>query len=107
MTPLQLPPVRPKQGFNTEDVRGPRSATEAVFGCTQPILVTPWPPWPSHVVRVKESTAPMATDTPSPPPEWRIADGLTPYADAVAHMQERVAAIRAGTAAEQVWLVEH
>jgi lipoyl(octanoyl) transferase len=40
-------------------------------------------------------------------PEWRIAAGLTPYAEAVAHMQDRVAAIRVGTAAELVWLVEH
>lgn len=39
--------------------------------------------------------------------EWRISDGLTPYPDAVASMQERVAAIRAGTAPELVWLVEH
>jgi len=40
-------------------------------------------------------------------PEWRAAEGLTPYADAVAVMQERVAAIRAGSARELVWLVEH
>jgi lipoyl(octanoyl) transferase len=40
-------------------------------------------------------------------PEWRTADGLTPYADAVSFMQERAAAIRAGAAAELVWLVEH
>ena len=39
--------------------------------------------------------------------EWRIAEGLTPYADAVALMQDRVAAIRAGVARELVWLVEH
>ncbi len=39
--------------------------------------------------------------------EWRIGDGLTPYQDAVAAMRERVAAIRAGTAGELVWLVEH
>jgi lipoyl(octanoyl) transferase len=38
---------------------------------------------------------------------WCIAASLTPYADAVACMQERVAAIRAGTADELVWLVEH
>ncbi len=49
----------------------------------------------------------MAENAPSPPPEWRIADGLTPYPDAVAFMQDRVAAIRAGTASELVWLVEH
>ena len=40
-------------------------------------------------------------------PEWRIEDGLTPYAHAVARMQECVAAIGAGTANELVWLVEH
>jgi lipoyl(octanoyl) transferase len=40
-------------------------------------------------------------------PEWRTADGLTPYADAVSFMEERVASIRAGAAAELVWLVQH
>jgi lipoyl(octanoyl) transferase len=39
--------------------------------------------------------------------EWRISDGLTEYPDAMAAMRDRVAQIRAGTAAEQVWLVEH
>ena len=39
--------------------------------------------------------------------EWRISEGLTPYPDAIAAMQARAAAIRAGTAAQQVWLVEH
>ena len=41
------------------------------------------------------------------PVEWSIADGLTAYADALAAMQARIAAIRAGTADEQVWLLEH
>ena len=36
-----------------------------------------------------------------------VAPGLTPYPDALAAMQARVAAIRAGTASELVWLVEH
>jgi lipoyl(octanoyl) transferase len=44
---------------------------------------------------------------PSTNPEWRVADGLTEYPDALAEMQQRVAAIRAGTATECVWLVEH
>ena len=39
--------------------------------------------------------------------EWRRATGLTPYPDAVKTMQDRIGAIRAGTAAELVWLVEH
>ena len=40
-------------------------------------------------------------------PEWRISEGLTPYPDALALMKDRVAAIRAGTAGELVWSVEH
>jgi lipoyl(octanoyl) transferase len=40
-------------------------------------------------------------------PQWAVADGLTPYPDALAAMQTRVAAIRDGTADELVWLVEH
>lgn len=41
------------------------------------------------------------------PLEWKTTSGLTPYDDAVTGMQQRVEAIRAGTAAELVWLVEH
>jgi lipoyl(octanoyl) transferase len=40
-------------------------------------------------------------------PEWQIEDGLTQYPLALATMQARVDAIRAGTARERVWLVEH
>lgn len=43
----------------------------------------------------------------APEPEWRTEAGLTSYPDAIAAMQARVAAIRAGTAAELLWLVEH
>jgi lipoyl(octanoyl) transferase len=45
--------------------------------------------------------------TETTPPEWVVAPGLTPYPEALAEMAERSAAIRAGTAAERVWLVEH
>ena len=41
------------------------------------------------------------------PAEWLIAEGLIAYPDALTAMQARVAAIRDGTAREQVWLVEH
>jgi len=41
------------------------------------------------------------------PAEWRAEPGLLAYPDAVAAMEARVAAIRDGTAPEQVWLVEH
>jgi len=39
--------------------------------------------------------------------EWRIDDAPVAYEPAVAAMEERVAAIRAGTAGELVWLLEH
>ena len=41
------------------------------------------------------------------PVEWRIAPGLTPYPEAVAFMEDRAAAIAAGTRPQLVWLVEH
>jgi lipoyl(octanoyl) transferase len=47
-----------------------------------------------------------ASDSDSPL-EWRIADGLTEYPDAVKTMQARVAEIRAGAAGELVWLLQH
>ena len=39
--------------------------------------------------------------------EWITSVGLTEYDDAVAWMETRAAAIRAGTADEAIWLVEH
>lgn len=39
--------------------------------------------------------------------EWRVSDGLVAYADAVAFMEARVAAIAGGAAPELVWLLEH
>jgi lipoyl(octanoyl) transferase len=39
--------------------------------------------------------------------EWRIADTLVPYDAAVATMEERIAAIHAGTERDLVWFVEH
>ena len=48
-----------------------------------------------------------AAATLAAPPEWVVTDGLTPYPEALAAMEARVAAIRAGEAEELVWLVEH
>ncbi len=47
------------------------------------------------------------THAPSIGPDWRTTDGLTPYPDALAAMRDRVAAIRAGTAPELIWLLQH
>lgn len=49
----------------------------------------------------------LAPATPASTVEWRIAEGLTPYPEAVAAMEARVAAIHAGTDPECIWLVEH
>lgn len=64
---------------------------------------------PDADARVDPRTTPAAglVDEAPLPPEWCVAEGLTPYPEALAAMQARVAAIRAGAAREQVWLVEH
>ena len=54
--------------------------------------------------------APRSTMLPqrsAVPVEWAIAESPVAYADAVAVMESRVAAILAGEAPEQIWLVEH
>ncbi|MBR0681203.1 lipoyl(octanoyl) transferase LipB [Roseomonas eburnea] len=43
----------------------------------------------------------------NPPLEWIVAEGRTPYAEALSAMEARVAAIREGQAGERIWLVEH
>jgi lipoyl(octanoyl) transferase len=40
-------------------------------------------------------------------PEWRTSDRPVPYAEALADMEARVAAIRAGREPELIWLLEH
>jgi len=52
------------------------------------------------------TTSDRVKDQPSGP-GFRTIDGLAPYADTVTAMQAHAAAIRAGTANEEVWLVEH
>jgi lipoyl(octanoyl) transferase len=39
--------------------------------------------------------------------EWRIGDGLVPYADSLREMEARAAAVRDGKANELIWLLEH
>jgi len=40
-------------------------------------------------------------------PEWRVTPGLADYAEALADMERRAAAIQAGDAPERIWLLEH
>jgi lipoyl(octanoyl) transferase len=39
--------------------------------------------------------------------EWQVSEGLIPYEQALAEMEARAAAVREGTVAERVWLLEH
>ncbi len=39
--------------------------------------------------------------------DWKISEGLTPYPEALAFMEQRVGKILSGEAAELVWLLEH
>lgn len=41
------------------------------------------------------------------PPEWKVEQGLVPYPEALALMEQRVEAIRRGAAPELIWLLEH
>lgn len=43
----------------------------------------------------------------SPPVEWRISAGTTPYDISLTEMEARAQAIHEGTAGELVWLLEH
>jgi lipoyl(octanoyl) transferase len=45
--------------------------------------------------------------TAVPPVEWRVSDGLVDYAEAIAWMDARAAAIAERSAPETVWLLEH
>ncbi len=49
----------------------------------------------------------LAQSTDEPLPEWRESPGLTPYPEALAEMEARAAAIRAGDQPELIWLLEH
>ncbi|WP_274520104.1 lipoyl(octanoyl) transferase LipB [Meridianimarinicoccus roseus] len=50
---------------------------------------------------------PCASYEGTPMVDWTVSDIRVPYPDALAHMEARAAAIRAGTASEQIWLLEH
>jgi lipoyl(octanoyl) transferase len=41
------------------------------------------------------------------PVDWRLSEGLVAYEEALAAMEERAAAVAAGTAGELAWLLEH
>ncbi|MFC3694242.1 lipoyl(octanoyl) transferase LipB [Chenggangzhangella methanolivorans] len=62
-----------------------------------------------HVLKTDRSALP-ATFPPAPgsaPVEWRVSDRLVTYAEALAKMEARAAAIADGKAGELVWLLEH
>jgi lipoyl(octanoyl) transferase len=67
-----------------------------------------------HIAGMALTLEPPALDTAAvlpradgAPVEWTVADGLVDYNGAVGAMEARVAAIAAGEAPEEVWLLEH
>ncbi|MGA9487730.1 MAG: hypothetical protein WBV25_11750, partial [Methylocella sp.] len=56
---------------------------------------------------LQENSAPRMLPREASLVEWRVADGLVPYTDAVAFMEARADAIATGAAGELVWLLEH
>ena len=50
---------------------------------------------------------PTAPQPAAPQPAWAVSDRLVAYPDALELMEDRVAGIRAGTAPELVWLLQH
>jgi lipoyl(octanoyl) transferase len=57
-------------------------------------------------LRLRSWSAPTK-EAGRPMVEWRISDGLVPYPEALAVMEERAAAIADGRADELIWLLEH
>jgi lipoyl(octanoyl) transferase len=61
-----------------------------------------------HKVATAAPSAQLGGVTTLPPDiEWRVSAGLTPYDDALADMEARADAVRAGAARERIWLLEH
>ena len=61
----------------------------------------------TNVAPIVPAGEPLAAMAAAHPAEWRVAPAPVAYPDAVAAMEARVAAIRAGEAGELAWLVEH
>ncbi len=61
----------------------------------------------SAAPRLGAATDAFFAEPDSPPVEWHVLDGLTPYPDALAAMEARVGAIADGRANEAVILLEH
>jgi len=61
---------------------------------------------------MRRVTTPPSPPLPPPPalpapPQWQTSPGLTPYAEAMATMEARAAAVTGRTASELIWLLEH
>ena len=59
----------------------------------------------SLMFRAREAS--LLPEPGSPPVEWLVSPGLTPYEDALAEMEARAGAIADGAASDRIWLVEH
>ena len=62
---------------------------------------------PTDLAPAPVASDPVAGRLSVPPIDWLQSDRPVPYPEALATMEARAAAIRAGTAAEAIWFLEH
>ncbi|MFC0409061.1 lipoyl(octanoyl) transferase LipB [Roseomonas elaeocarpi] len=74
---------------------------------TEPATAPPLNPGDADLTLSAPGTPPAGDALLVPPIQWQVLEGYTPYDSSLAAMEARASAIRAGTAAEAVWLVEH
>src|SRR5277367_4119767 len=92
-TSTEFPPQRPQRCASTN------SATTACRGCAYQIR--------GIISSMMAPKIPSPEGSPAAEIEWRTSAAPVAYDDAVAAMEERISAIRAGAAPELVWLLEH
>ena len=59
------------------------------------------------MVNIRANLPELTPAAGTPPVQWRVSDAPVAYDAALKVMNERVDAIVAGAAPEQVWLLEH
>ncbi len=59
------------------------------------------------MVNSRDDIAARVPQRGAEPVQWRVTEEAVPYETAVAAMEDRVAAIAAGRAGQQIWLLEH
>jgi lipoyl(octanoyl) transferase len=95
-------PIAPRQRRNPTSTRAPLA--DGARRATKPSMDASLKSAPATRV---EPSAMTLLRVDAAPVAWTVTHGLVSYEAAVARMEARVAAIAAGEASEEVWLLEH